>query len=243
MGYSPWHHKEWDTTEQLTLTLLYTVTVWVCPFELGEGLGGWNLFPTNNKWGGTEERLCVQWASYCSVSPHTSWSKTNEEIYGRDEYIPKSPAEPLLKQICPNSPTEAHVIKGCCGKPLRLGMVCYSNSVCVHAQSLSCVRLCDPPGSSLHEISQARILQWVAIFFSRGSSQPRYWTYICCVFCDSNGRLIQWSSPLNLNTVPFLYTLYILIGEYYTTISSLSRKKALWLSRLDLLGTETKNKV
>ena len=32
---------------------------------------------------------------------------------------------------------------------------------------------CSPPGSSVHEISQARILQWVAIPFSRGSSQPR----------------------------------------------------------------------
>ena len=85
---------------------------------------------------------------------------------------PKAQLSPLLKQICPNSPTEAHIIKGCCGKPLRLGMVCYSNSMCVHAQSLSCVRLCDPPGSSLHEISQAGILEWVAIFFSRASPKP-----------------------------------------------------------------------
>ena len=29
---------------------------------------------------------------------------------------------------------------------------------------------CSPPGSSVHGISQARILEWVAIFFSRGSS-------------------------------------------------------------------------
>ena len=38
--------------------------------------------------------------------------------------------------------------------------------------------LCSPmdsstPGSSVHEISQARILEWVATSFSRGSSQPR----------------------------------------------------------------------
>ena len=31
---------------------------------------------------------------------------------------------------------------------------------------------CSPPGSSVHEISQARILEWVAISSSRGSSQP-----------------------------------------------------------------------
>ena len=32
---------------------------------------------------------------------------------------------------------------------------------------------CSPPGSSVHGISQARVLEWVAISFSRGSSQPR----------------------------------------------------------------------
>ena len=50
---------------------------------------------------------------------------------------------------------------------------------CVHAQSLSVVStLCDPkdstlPGSSIHEIILARILGWVAISSSRGSSLSR----------------------------------------------------------------------
>ena len=35
-----------------------------------------------------------------------------------------------------------------------------------------------PPGSSVHGILQTRILEWVAISFSRGSSQPRDWTHI-----------------------------------------------------------------
>ena len=34
---------------------------------------------------------------------------------------------------------------------------------------------CSLPGSSVHGILQARILEWVAISFSRGSSQPRDW--------------------------------------------------------------------
>ena len=38
-----------------------------------------------------------------------------------------------------------------------------------------------PQGSSVHGISQARILEWVAISFSRGSSWPRNWTYISCI--------------------------------------------------------------
>ena len=32
---------------------------------------------------------------------------------------------------------------------------------------------CSPPGSSVHGVLQARILDWVAIFYSRGSSPPR----------------------------------------------------------------------
>ena len=49
-------------------------------------------------------------------------------------------------------------------------------AVCLVAQS--CLTLCDPmdcslPGSSTHGILQARILEWVVIPSSRGSSQPR----------------------------------------------------------------------
>ena len=52
--------------------------------------------------------------------------------------------------------------------------------------TLSCPTLCDPmdcspPGSSVQEISQARILEWVAISFSRGSSWPRDWTQVSCI--------------------------------------------------------------
>ena len=47
----------------------------------------------------------------------------------------------------------------------------------------SCLTLCDPmgcslPGSSVYGIFQERVLEWVAISFSRGSSKPRDWTRI-----------------------------------------------------------------
>ena len=47
----------------------------------------------------------------------------------------------------------------------------------------SCPTFCDPmdcslPGSSVHGIFQARVLEWVAISFSKGSSWPRDWTQI-----------------------------------------------------------------
>ena len=57
----------------------------------------------------------------------------------------------------------------------------------LHTQSLqSCPNLCNPqdcspPGSSVHGTSQARIMEWVAISFSRGSSRPRDPTNVSCV--------------------------------------------------------------
>ena len=40
---------------------------------------------------------------------------------------------------------------------------------------------CSLPSSSVHGISQARMLEWVAISFSRGSSQLRNWTHLSCI--------------------------------------------------------------
>ena len=40
---------------------------------------------------------------------------------------------------------------------------------------------CSPPGSTVHGIFQARILEWVAISFSRVSSWPRDWTQVSCI--------------------------------------------------------------
>ena len=57
------------------------------------------------------------------------------------------------------------------------------------AQSLqSCPTLCNPtdcslPGSSVYGVILARILEWVAILSSRGSSRPRDQTHIPCVSC------------------------------------------------------------
>ena len=66
-----------------------------------------------------------------------------------------------------------------------------SHSVLSH--SLRPHGLC-PPGSSAHGMFQARMLEWVAIPFSEGSSQPRDWTWVSCI----TGRFfVVWS--LNLH--------------------------------------------
>ena len=69
----------------------------------------------------------------------------------------------------------------------------------VRAWMLSRIWLCDPmdcspPGPSVHGISQARILEWVPISFSRGSSWPRDQTHISCIAADSL-PLRHWGSP------------------------------------------------
>ena len=67
---------------------------------------------------------------------------------------------------------------------------------CESEVTQSCPTLCDPvdcspPGSSIHGILLARILAWVAISFSRGSSRPRDWTQVCLI---SGRRFNLWAT-------------------------------------------------
>ena len=72
---------------------------------------------------------------------------------------------------------------------------------------------CSPPGSSIHGILQARVLEWVAISFSWGSSQPRDQTLCCIVgtyysFCiwvvSANSKLQSFSHTLPLGNHNFV---------------------------------------
>ena len=69
---------------------------------------------------------------------------------------------------------------------LPLDTVCLDEKKVKVLVAQSCLTLCDPidcspPGSSVRGILQARILEWVAIPFSRGSSQARGWTQVSCI--------------------------------------------------------------
>ena len=46
---------------------------------------------------------------------------------------------------------------------------------------------CSPPGSSVHGILQARILEWVAMPSSRGFSWSRDWAHVSCGSCTAGG--------------------------------------------------------
>ena len=60
--------------------------------------------------------------------------------------------------------------------------------------------LCDPmdcslPDSSVHRISQASILEWVATSFSRGSSRLRHQTHVSCKSPSLAGRFFTTEPP------------------------------------------------
>ena len=55
----------------------------------------------------------------------------------------------------------------------------------------SCPTLCDPMDYAVHGVFQARILEWVAFPFFRGSSQPRDWTQASCI---AGGFFTSWTT-------------------------------------------------
>ena len=69
---------------------------------------------------------------------------------------------------------------------------------------------CSPPGFSLHGILQARILEWVAMSSSRGSSHPRNWTHVSCTSCIA-GRFFPAEPPGKL--LNLVWTNQIVLGE------------------------------
>ena len=96
--------------------------------------------------------------------------------------------EPMKKQI------HQYLLENCCFTRLcllllqakRIICVCVCVCVCACACVGSRVWLCDPidcspPGSSVHGMSQARILEWAALSSYRGSSWSRDWTHVSWV--------------------------------------------------------------
>ena len=79
----------------------------------------------------------------------------------------------------------------------NIGVGCHSLLQCMHACQVASVVSnsvdpidSSPPGSCVHRILQARILEWVAISFSRGPSQPRFGT--CVSYISSTGRQVLY---------------------------------------------------
>ena len=122
------------------------------------------------------------------------WIKTMQYIYGREYYWARKQdavmtfaatemdLEMILRSDALHSEKDKHPIMWlmCCAKLLQ-----------------SCPTLCNsmdcsPPGSSVYGTLQARILDWVAISSSRGSSWLRDWTHVCYIICIGRRVLYHW---------------------------------------------------
>ena len=87
--------------------------------------------------------------------------------------------------------------------------VCVCVCVCVWVHTQLCPTLCypmdcSPPDSSAHGILQARLLEEIAVSFSRGSPWSRDWTRVSCISCVGRRVLYQLryqGSPQNLSLV------------------------------------------
>ena len=113
---------------------------------------------------------------------------------------------------------------------------------------------CSQPGSSVHGILQARILEWVAILFSRGSSQPRDWTQVARtagrIFTIWATREAQQTTYWFSNVFFCLYLSATLMLLLLPRSSSNLPNKHLLISRLysskkkkkEWVGEEKKNK-
>ena len=100
--------------------------------------------------------------------------------------------------LCPPCPADYFDWWPCSPEP-RLSVSFLNLALNVNVCAQQCLTLrnpmdCSPPGSSVHGISQARILDWVAISFSRGSSWPRDRTCISYVSCIGRWILYPWAT-------------------------------------------------
>ena len=80
----------------------------------------------------------------------------------------------------------------------------------------SCPTLCDPMNYTVHRILQARILEWVALPFSRGSCQPRDRTQVSRI---ADGLFTSWATRDLLELTPKKDVLFI-IGDWKAKVGS-----------------------
>ena len=110
--------------------------------------------------------------------------------------------------------------------------ICPYVHACMRVQSLqSCPTLCNPmdcspPGSSVHGILQARILERVAMAFSRGFSQVRDWTRICCSSCIAGGFFTHWEATWEANYVHIIHYL----AHYFLQLKYSLSLRMFWIS-------------
>ena len=99
---------------------------------------------------------------------------------------------------------------------------------------------CSPPGSSVHGILHARILEWAAITFLQRSSQPRDWTwefFTCLLHCmqSHQGSLIYY---MIFSNNPFSKLLFpVPVSRHAIDLNVLASKEGMFPTRDDTIPT------
>ena len=141
-----------------------------------------SIFPQVVSW------LLLPWLATVGIHPfklregHRGWSLTYKKWRDRKAFVPENPMGP---------------------HSVSTSVICNQRVLVKVKVTQSCLTLCNPMDYIVHGILQARILEWVAVPFSRGSSQPRDQTQVSHIA----GR---FTTQLNLYTPkPKLLTLKI----------------------------------
>ena len=108
--------------------------------------------------------------------------------------------------LLPQSPKvcSLHLCLFCCFA-YRVIVTIFLNSMWVKVAQ-SCLTLCDPMDYTVNGILQARILEWVAFPFCRGSSQPRNQNRVSCI---ADRFFTNWAigEPINIQYLFFSFWL------------------------------------
>ena len=118
--------------------------------------------------------------------------------------------------------------------------MCVCEHTCTHTLiTQSCPTLCDLmncslPGSSVHGILQAGILEWVATSFSRGSSQPRNQTPVSCIA----GRFFTTEPPgITKNGYDGGFYITVCIVQNFSGGSAVKNPAAMQETRVPISGS------
>ena len=213
---SPWGCKELDTTDWTTTTYSTLSKMNCCPLRFWVPDSGPH---------GPRGPLPSHFSPASTCPTHTRTHTHTPRIKSKESQWPWLQKErenghgvctPFSNYLCPSGERTAidmlapcppgsrwhaewilRVVQLSLQRSCRVGFC----SLCVCMLSrFSCIRFCDsmdcsPPGFSVCGISQARILQWIAMPSSRGSSRPWDQTRVSCISCTGRPGLYCQGSP------------------------------------------------
>ena len=148
--------------------------------------------PGFNSWSGNWEKRFQYLSQWIYLFHTTCYQKKkihfSRRIYYTTPWVRIWPGGEWAKRKKKQIKFKTGLLSGCISQHSN-----YKNTVVILVQS--CPTLCDPmdcspPGSSVHGIFQARILEWVATSFSRGSSWPRDETHVSVSSVSCIGKWI-----------------------------------------------------